>query len=94
MSSKADFWQKHVNDWQRSGLSQKAYCAQHDLKLASFGYWRRRQAAPVGKKLIPVTLHRPADATIVLIAAGMRMEVPLSALESVLSMMRRLQVTS
>lgn len=93
-STKTAFWQKHFADWPQSGLSQKAYCAQHNLKLATFGYWRRRLATPTNKKLIPVTVHRPAEATIILTAGGMRMEVPLSALEPVLSIMHRLQAAA
>lgn len=93
-STKAAFWQKHVTDWPQSGLSQKAYCAQHNLKLATFGYWRRRLAIPTNKKLIPVAFHRPTEATIILTAGGMRMEVPLSALEPVLSIVRRRQAAA
>lgn len=25
--------------WQESGLNQKAFCAQHDVKLSTFQYW-------------------------------------------------------
>ncbi len=92
-STKTAFWQKHFTDWPQSGLSQKAYCAQHDLKIATFGYWRRRLATPT-KKLIPVTIHRPTEAIITLSTGSVRMEVPLSALASVLSLMHKLQVAA
>ena len=91
ISTKATFWQQHFTDWQQSGLSQKVYCARHNLKIATFGYWRRRLATPMSKKLIPVTVHRPADTVITLTTGGIHMEVPLSALEPVLSLMRKLQ---
>ncbi|MBL1277569.1 MAG: hypothetical protein COB30_015915 [Ectothiorhodospiraceae bacterium] len=39
---KCEFWQKHINAWQQSKLSQKHYCQQHDLRVANFGYWRTR----------------------------------------------------
>jgi hypothetical protein len=94
ITTKAAFWQKHFTDWQQSGLSQKAYCAQHDLKIATFGYWRRRLATPVSRKLIPVTIHRPEETIVTLTAGGIRMEVPLSALEPVLSLMRKLQAVA
>jgi hypothetical protein len=32
-------WQDRVNEWQASELSQKAYCEQHHLGLASFRRW-------------------------------------------------------
>ena len=93
-STKAAFWKKHFTDWPQSGLSQRAYCARHNLKLATFGYWRRRLATPTSKKLIPVTVHRPAETMITLTTGGLRLEVPLSALEPVLSIMRRLQAAA
>lgn len=35
MGMKAD-WIKHIENWQRSGLSQAAYCRQHDLPYQRF----------------------------------------------------------
>ena len=35
-------WQQHIDEWQRSGLSQQDYCRSHGISLASFGYWRRK----------------------------------------------------
>jgi len=93
-SSKAAFWQKHFSDWQQSGVSQKAYCAEHDLKIATFGYWRRRLATPMSKKLIPVTVHHPAETVITLTTGGICMEIPLSALEPVLLLMHKLQAVT
>lgn len=29
-------WLKHIQNWQYSGLSQAAYCRQHDLNANSF----------------------------------------------------------
>lgn len=44
-SQKHKYWQQHIRAWQRSGLSQAAYCHAQQLSLASFGYWRKRCAA-------------------------------------------------
>jgi hypothetical protein len=35
-------WSDHLQAWRESGLSQRAYCQQADLKLHQFGYWRRK----------------------------------------------------
>lgn len=35
MGTKAD-WINHIENWQRSGLSQVAYCRQHDLTYQYF----------------------------------------------------------
>ena len=40
---KAKFWQEHQIGCQRSELSQKAYCQQHNLSYPAFTYWRARQ---------------------------------------------------
>jgi hypothetical protein len=41
-NERADFWRGHFAAWQRSGLSQRAYCEQHGLSYSAFGYWRGR----------------------------------------------------
>ncbi|MFZ6876517.1 IS66 family insertion sequence element accessory protein TnpA, partial [Undibacterium sp. Di27W] len=43
---KLAFWRKQCQDWQGSGLSQRAFCQREGLVYSSFDYWRRR-AAPV-----------------------------------------------
>lgn len=35
-------WQKIVEDHEKSGLSQSAYCKQHGLDAAKLGYYRGR----------------------------------------------------
>ena len=35
-------WQEHIQSWEQSGLSQKAYCRAQSLGLSTFGYWRRK----------------------------------------------------
>jgi len=35
-------WQKHIEEWQQSGLSQQKYCGEKGIALATFGYWRRK----------------------------------------------------
>jgi len=44
-SEKAAYWSEHVAAWQRSGLSQGAYCRQHGLSQNSLSYWRKRLGA-------------------------------------------------
>jgi hypothetical protein len=36
------FWETHIEQWQASGLSQRAYCLRHDLIIHRFYHWRRR----------------------------------------------------
>jgi len=57
---KRSFWEHHLVRWQQSGLSQRAYCRQNDLKPHQFYYWRRRTLKPRSDvSFLPVTL--PVD---------------------------------
>ncbi len=41
MGIKSLFWKPHLTGWRDSGLSQAAYCREHDLSPKCFAYWRR-----------------------------------------------------
>ena len=57
---KRSFWEHHLEQWRQSGLSQLAYCREHQLKPHRFYYWRRRFLKPQADvSFLPVTL--PAD---------------------------------
>ena len=67
-------WQRHVNAWRESGLSQADYCRQQDLNPKTLSAWTRR-ALPVDKDTpleimaIQVTQSEPvtiADANLIL----------------------------
>ena len=40
--ARAASWQQHVEQWQQSLQTQKAYCLEHDLNYHRFGYWLRK----------------------------------------------------
>ncbi len=40
--SKEAFWQFHSNQWEQSGISQRAYCIKESIPLAPFHYWREK----------------------------------------------------
>jgi hypothetical protein len=51
------FWESHIEQWQKSGLSQAAYCRSHQLKAHRFYYWRRRVPASQDRvTFLPVAL--------------------------------------
>jgi len=52
------FWQTHIEHWQTSGLSQRAYCIQHDLIIHRFYDWRRRLKSVDNNRVsfLPVSL--------------------------------------
>lgn len=37
-----EYWQHHIDQWIRSGLSQAAYCREHDLDYNRFRKWKER----------------------------------------------------
>lgn len=41
-SSKQQYYFTLIKRWQKSGLSQKAWCEQHNCSYAVFQYWLRR----------------------------------------------------
>lgn len=49
------FWQDHIKFQQESGLSQAAYCRNHNLVCSRFSYWKKKLTQPA-IKLLPVTL--------------------------------------
>lgn len=40
-----EYWQNHLHNWARSGLSQAAYCRNHDLDYDRFRKWKERLSA-------------------------------------------------
>lgn len=56
------FWAEHVRQWQTSGLSQRAYCRQHNLIPRKFTYWvsRSRQPVVVSGGIVPARIAGPA----------------------------------
>jgi len=59
-------WQRHVEAWRESGLSQAAYCHQQGLKRKTFSVWTRRVEGDVSLnkdaplELISVQLKPPS----------------------------------
>ena len=84
-SEKQTFWKQHLEGWRNSGKSQKAYCAEHDISFANFGYWRKRFAKP--GKFIPVTVKRPVKTANLYLPTGIRIEVSVDALAHVISVL-------
>lgn len=40
--SKEAFWRFHSSRWEQGGISQRAYCTNEAIPLASFQYWREK----------------------------------------------------
>jgi len=69
---KRKIWSERIASWKQSGLSQRAYCEQHQLVLGTFCYWRSRLKAQeaevrtVSPRFLPVTLKPSGHAALIL----------------------------
>ncbi len=43
------WWERHLERWKRSGLSQAEYCRRHGLASVSLSGWKRRVAVREGQ---------------------------------------------
>jgi hypothetical protein len=57
LTVKGRFWQRHLQRWRQSGLSQVQYCRRHQLSPAAFGWWKGRLSATGGPAKL-VAKHR------------------------------------
>ena len=58
-------WQRLIEEQMASGLTQKAFCAQAGIAVATFGYWKRKlrdEGAPRPDE--PVGRNRPFQTAI------------------------------
>lgn len=89
-------WIKHIESWQRSNLTQAAYCRQHQLNAKSFsGRLRlhREQGLSTLPGLIPVQVTEEApqisSQVLVLTVQGCRLELPITVSAQWLSQLLR-----
>lgn len=81
--TKTEFWQKHFSAWEQSGLTQAAYCKEHDLKVANFSYWRTREYRKQ-RKLVPIALPDSGERITIDLPGGIRLDVSEAALANAL----------
>lgn len=92
-------WQKHFDDWSNSGMTQPDYCKQHNISIASFGFWRTKLKREANteikqtKKLVPVTINNNSNIIQVALPGGIQMSVPIQLLAETLVIISRNQRT-
>lgn len=75
-------WRHHIEAWQRSGLSQAAYCAEQQFNVRTFAARlsdSRKLPQLDSTVLIPVQIQPPPAVTEVMVfthAQGHRLELP------------------
>jgi len=87
--TKAEIWKQHIVAWRESGLSQQAFCQQHDIKPHNLQYWRKRLATSVErpKHLIPINITHSATARLQL-GSQVSIELPAENLPDLLLALR------
>ena len=72
-------WQRHVEAWRESGLSQADYCHQHGLNRKTFSLWTRR---------VQDDLSMSKDSPLELIAVQVAPSAPFETTEASAIMLR------
>ena len=44
--SRKEYWRSHIEAWESTGQSQRAYCKANELTYSQFIYWRRKFRPP------------------------------------------------
>ena len=59
-AAKRAFWGKRITEWERSGQTQRAFCARRGLALSTFQWWRgrgkRREAMKSATPFLPIAM--------------------------------------
>ena len=54
LTTKQRLWQRRIEDWSTSGLSQADYCRRHNIKPQQFYSWRNQLKKKLGQEK-PIT---------------------------------------
>lgn len=61
LAAKRAYWGQRILEWEQSGQSQKAFCAEHGLVLSTFQWWcaqrKRRAVAKPVTPFLPIPVH-------------------------------------
>ena len=91
------FWREHVENWCRSDLTQRDYCAAHGLGERAFHRWRSREkeaiaAAKAGLTLVPVSVGKAETVGVVRLRSpgGWEIELPTSSVPLLIGVLKDL----
>ena len=77
-TKKQKYWQRHIEKWSQSGLSQAAYCRERNLKIKSFIYFKSRlkKNLPVQFVQVPVGPVQAPSFLKLNISSSFQVEIP------------------
>jgi len=72
------YWQRHIEKWSQSGLSQVAYCRECNLKIKSFTYFKSRlkKNLPVQFVQVPVEPVRVPSFVKLNVGSSFQIDIP------------------
>ncbi len=77
------YWQRKVNEFNNSGLTQREFCRQNDLSYWSFNSWNRRLSKDKGAtSLVEIpsktikSMSQPKDEFEIITKNGLRIKIP------------------
>ena len=62
--SRRDYWNRHIENWSKSGLTQVQYCTENNLNKHTFTYWKSKlNKQKIFRPFLPVSIKpdTPAD---------------------------------
>ena len=87
-TKKQKYWQRHIEQWSQSELSQAAYCKEHKLKIKSFTYFKSRlkkKNLPVQFVQVPVEPVRVPSFVKLNVGSSFQIEIPDGFLQNTLT---------
>ncbi len=61
LAAKRAYWGQRMTEWEHSGQTKKAFCAEHGLVLSTFQWWcaqrKRRAVAKPVTPFLPIAMH-------------------------------------
>jgi hypothetical protein len=63
-SGRQHFWEKHITEWNTTGLSQAEYCRLNEISLKSFVYWKRKTVRSSASALVELPLFKSMPAPV------------------------------
>lgn len=92
-----EYWQRHLEAWRQSDLTQVAYCTRQGLSVKSFYRWRRKDKETAGTTkpsliLVPVSVRAPATDSIIRLHSpgGWRVELTGDSIPRLADLLRAL----
>lgn len=76
--SRERLWRKRVEAFERSGLTQSAWCRRHGVALSSLGRWRARLQATTTAQpgLVPIVVDAPRAVQVEIVFGPVQVRVP------------------